>query len=87
VLIGVVLDRSTPDSFSAFEKAAKKIAALQECLLIAGEFDYWLKVRVKDVQSFNTLHAATLLKLPGVRQLRTFFVLNEVKQTQELALE
>ncbi|CAN5440354.1 Lrp/AsnC ligand binding domain-containing protein [soil metagenome] len=87
VSIGVVLDRSTPESFAEFEKAVKKIAAIQECLLLAGEFDYWLKIRVKDIQSFNRLHANVLLTLPAVRQLRTFFVLSEVKNNQELLIE
>ncbi len=86
VTIGVVLDRSTPESFIEFEKAVQKIPVVQECLLLAGEFDYWLKVRVRDVQSFNRLHAKILLTLPGVRQLRTFFVLNEIKSTQEIVL-
>ena len=87
VSIGVVLDRSTPESFSDFEKAVKKISVVQECLLLAGEFDYWLKVRVKDLQSFNRLHANVLLTLPAVRQLRTFFVLNEVKSSGDLPVE
>jgi Lrp/AsnC family leucine-responsive transcriptional regulator len=87
VAVGVVLDRSTPESFAEFEQAAKKIAAVQECLLLAGEFDYWLKIRVKDIQSFNRMHASTLLRLPGVRQLRTFFVLNEVKSSLDLPVE
>ncbi len=87
VSVGVVLDRSTPESFSEFELAVKKIPLILECLLLAGEFDYWLKIRVKDIQAFNRLHASILLCLPGVRQLRTFFVLNEIKSTQELPLE
>lgn len=87
VTVGVVLDRSTPESFAAFEDAVKQIPAIQECLLLAGEFDFWLKIRVKDIQSFNRMHAHTLLRLPGVRQLRTFFVLNEVKSSQELPVE
>lgn len=84
VTIGVVLDRSTPDSFKEFEMAVQKIPVVQECLLLAGEFDYWLKIRAKDLQSFNRLHAKVLLTLPGVRQLRTFFVLQEIKSSQEL---
>ena len=87
VLVGVVLDRSTPESFSEFEKAIKKIPAVLECILLAGEFDYWLKIRVKDVQAFNRLHAVALLPLPGVRQLRTFFMLKEIKNTQELQID
>lgn len=87
VLIGVVLDRSTPESFAEFEKSVKRVAVVQECLLLAGEFDYWLKIRSKDIESFNQLHANVLLALPGVRQLRTFFVLNEVKYGQELVIK
>lgn len=87
VTIGVVLDRSTPESFAEFEKAIKKIPVIQECLLLAGEFDYWLKIRVKDTQAFNRLHAKTLLSLPAVRQLRTFFVLNEIRSSVELLID
>lgn len=87
VLVGAVLDRSTPESFSEFEKAIKKIPAVLECILLAGEFDYWLKIRVKDIQAFNRLHATSLLPLPGVRQLRTFFTLNEVKSDQSLQID
>lgn len=87
VCVGVVLDRSTPDSFSLFEKSIKKNHSILECLLLAGEFDYRLKIRVKDIQSFNRLHAKTLLQLPGVRQLRTFFTLSEIKSSKELPIE
>ncbi|MBY0378042.1 MAG: Lrp/AsnC ligand binding domain-containing protein [Gammaproteobacteria bacterium] len=87
VTVGVILDRSTPQSFSEFEKAVIKIPAVIECLLLAGEFDYWLKIRVKNIQAFNRLHANELLLLPGVRQLRTFFALGEVKVNSELSIE
>ena len=87
VTVGVVLDRSTPESFAQFEKAVTKIPAIIECLLLAGEFDYWLKIRVKNIQAFNRLHANALLLLPGVRQLRTFFALGEVKVNGELEVE
>lgn len=87
IIVGVVLDRSTPDSFAEFEKAVQKIPAVLECWLIAGEFDYWLKIRVKDIQAFNRLHAISLLPIPGVRQLRSFFVLNGVKDNASLQIE
>ena len=84
VCVGVVLDRSTPDSFSQFEVSIKDIPEVLECLLLAGEFDYILKIRVKDVNAFNKLHAISLLRLPGIRQLRSFFVLQEIKSTLNL---
>ena len=79
VLVGVVLDRSTRESFAAFEAAARALPQVLECYLVAGEVDYFLKVRVRDLAAFNRFHGDTIIALPGVRQVRTFFVLNEVK--------
>jgi len=79
VLIGVVLDRSTPDSFAAFEAAASALHSVLECWLVAGDVDYFMKLRVRDLEAFNQLHTAQIIALPGVRQVRTFFVLSEVK--------
>lgn len=42
VVIGVVLDRSTPDSFANFEKAAQTVTGCMECHCVAGEFDYFM---------------------------------------------
>jgi Lrp/AsnC family leucine-responsive transcriptional regulator len=78
VMVGVVLDRSTPDSFAAFETAVAKLPFVLDCHLVAGDFDYFLKLRVRDMADFNRLHGERLIALPGVRQTRTFFVMKEV---------
>lgn len=78
VLVGVVLDRSTPESFAEFEAAIKEYPFILDCHLVAGDFDYFLKVRVRDMADFNRLHGDCLIALPGVRQTRTFFVMKEV---------
>jgi Lrp/AsnC family transcriptional regulator, leucine-responsive regulatory protein len=78
VMVGVVLDRSTRESFAAFETAAKKLSFVLDCHLVAGDFDYFLKIRLRDMSEFNRLHGEYLLALPGVRQTRTFFVIKEV---------
>lgn len=86
VLIGVVLDRSTPESFSDFEKAVVKVSGCLECHVVAGEFDYFMLVRTRDNDSFNLLHAEQLLHLPGVRQIRSFMVLKQVLTTTEISI-
>lgn len=86
VVIGVVLDRSTPDSFAQFEKAVQKVPGCLDCVVVTGEFDYFVTVRTQDNESFNRLHAAELLYLPGVRQIRTFVVLKQVLSTTELPI-
>lgn len=84
VLVGVVLDRSTPESFAAFEDAVAEMKELLDCHLVAGDFDYLLKIRVRDMSDFNLLHGRMLIALPGVRQIRTFFVMKQVKENAPL---
>ncbi|QIG52653.1 winged helix-turn-helix transcriptional regulator [Nordella sp. HKS 07] len=84
VMVGVVLDRSTPESFAAFEKAVLPMKEVLDCNLVAGDFDYLLKIRVRDMADFNKLHGQKLIALPGIRQTRTFFVMKEVKDNARL---
>lgn len=84
VMVGVVLDRSTPDSFAAFEDAVAQMKDVLDCNLVAGDFDYLLKIRVRDMADFNKLHGEKLIALPGVRQTRTFFVMKQVKENARL---
>ena len=86
MIIGVVLDRSTPDSFANFEKAAVKVSGCMECHVVTGEFDYFMLLRTKDSDSFNRLHAEQLLHLPGVRQIRSFMVLKQVLSTTQISI-
>ena len=84
VLVGAVLDSSTPESFAAFESAIARFSFVLDCQCVAGDFDYFLKVRAKDISDFNRLHRDRLLTLPNVRQLRSFFVLKEVIENAPL---
>ena len=84
VIVGVVLDRSTPDSFAAFEAAIAAMPVVLDCHLVAGDFDFFLKIRVRDIDDFNRLHGEQLIALPGVRQTRTFFVMKEVVDNRPL---
>ena len=85
VMVGVVLDRSTPESFAAFENAVSGMQEVLDCNLVAGDFDYLLKIRVRDMADFNKLHGEQLIALPGVRQTRTFFVMKSVKDNAPLS--
>jgi Lrp/AsnC family leucine-responsive transcriptional regulator len=84
VIVGVVLDRSTPESFGEFEAAIVELPFVLDCHLVAGDFDFFLKIRVRDIDDFNRLHGEQLIALPGVRQTRTFFVMKEVVDNRPL---
>ncbi|MWB77071.1 AsnC family transcriptional regulator [Pseudooceanicola sp. 216_PA32_1] len=83
-MVGVVLDRSTPESFAKFETAILALPMILDCHLVAGDFDYLLKIRVADMADFSRLHGGVLIALPEVRQARTFFVMKEVKDAAPL---
>lgn len=71
-------DGPTLESFAAFEQAVLALKEVLDCNLVAGDFDYLLKIRVRGMADSNKLHGQKLIALPGVRQTRTFFVMKEV---------
>ena len=76
--------RAVEELFAQFEKAVAKLKFVLDCHLVAGDFDYFLKIRVGDMADFNRIHGEQLIALPGVRQTRTFFVMKEVVDSAPL---
>ena len=86
VFVEVVLDRTTPDAMNAFRAAVQVQPEILECHLVAGGFDYLLKTRVADMAAYRELIGSVVWALPGVRETRTYAVMEEVKNTTALAL-
>lgn len=79
VFVEVVLDKTTPDVFERFAAAARRSPEVLECHMVAGGFDYLLKTRVADMSAYRSFLGDTLLSLPGVKETRTYAVMEEVK--------
>lgn len=86
VFVEVLLDRTSPDVFDAFARQVKRAGEVLECHLVAGGFDYLIKARVRDMAAYRRFLAEVILPLPGVRETRTYAVMEEVKATQSLPL-
>jgi len=84
--IEVLLDRTTPDAFDHFKSAMLAYAEVMECHMVAGGFDYLLKVRVKDMESYRSFLGDRVASLRGVQQTHTYFVMEEVKSTHAIAV-
>ena len=54
--------------------------------IVAGGFDYLIKARVSDMAAYRAFLGGTLVNLPGVRETRTYAVLEEVKSTVVMAV-
>ena len=84
VFIEVILDRTTDDAFSGFAEHIKAVPDVLECHMVAGGFDYLLKVRVPDMGAYRQFLGEVLASMPAVRETRTYAVLEEVKATTQL---
>ena len=86
VFVEVLLDRTTPHVFDAFKAAVQVHEDILECHMVAGGFDYLLKTRVADMAAYRSFAGQVLWQLPGVRETRTYAVMEEVKSTTLLPL-
>ena len=86
IFVEVVLDRTTDDVFTAFAARVTDIPEVLECHMVAGGFDYLLKVRVADMAAYRGFLGDILTSIPGVRETRTYAVLEEVKATTRLPI-
>ena len=86
VFVEVLLDRTTPNVFEAFKAAVQVYPEIMECHMVAGGFDYLLKTRMADMAAYRAFAGTVLWQLPGVRETRTYAVMEEVKNCTQLAL-
>lgn len=86
VFVEISLLRTAPEVFAEFRVAVSKLPQVMECHLVSGNFDYLIKARVADMTAYRHLLEETLLALPGVRESRTYVVMEEVKETQRLPI-
>ena len=87
VFVEVLLDRTTPNVFDAFKAAVQVYPEIMECHMVAGGFDYLLKTRLPDMAAYRAFAGSALWQLPGVRETRTYAVMEEVKNTTQLPLK
>lgn len=86
VFVEVLLDRTTPNVFDAFKQAVQGTPEVVECHLVAGGFDYLIKLRAADMSDYRDIAGRVLWNLPGVRETRTYAVMEEVKNSPDLHL-
>lgn len=59
-------------ALDAFDRAVRRIPEIEQCHMIAGSFDYLIKVRTKDIGTFRTILGEKISSLPHVSHTSTF---------------
>jgi len=87
-IVGIAMDRHTPDRFEAFEKAIVDMPEIIECSIVTGQTaDFLLKVVVKDMQHYEKFLLGNLTRLSGVTGVHSSFVLRDLVKKTALPLE
>ena len=84
VFVEISLESKSASIFDDFRRAAIKLPHVLECHLVSGDFDYLIKARISEMASYRKLLGDILLKLPGVRESKSYIVMEEIKETLDL---
>lgn len=85
--VQVTLLRHEPDSIQRFKEIVQDMSEVLECHHITGEFDYLLKVIVRNREHLEKFLVEKLTPVPGMDKIRTSLVLREIKTTTNLPIE
>lgn len=77
----VKLADTTEPALDAFNRAVATIPEIEQCHMIAGSFDYLLKVRTEDIQAYRRILGETISALPYVANTSTHVAMQSVKES------
>ncbi len=87
VFVEISLSYQSPDAFQKFSKAVALLPYILECHLVSGDADYLIKARIRDMSEYRALLGDMLLTLPGVKNSKSYIVMEEVKEGMALPVQ
>ena len=86
VFCQIKLIQHAKEYLTKFEQEITQLEEVLECFHVSGEYDYLLKVVVKDMEAFRTFMVTKLTTLKHIGSTQSSFVINEVKNTTQIAI-
>ncbi|PUR01952.1 ArsR family transcriptional regulator [Acinetobacter schindleri] len=87
VFVEILLDKTTPNVLEEFSEAVQHIPDIVECHMISGGFDFVVKIRCANMDEFRKISGDILWQLPGVKETRSYPVMEVIKETQQIRLK
>jgi len=81
VIVQVTLESHTDEILEAFGKALAEIPEVMEAFLISGDYDYTIRIAVRDTRDYERLLRERLYRIPGIRHSKSSFVLRRLKES------
>lgn len=80
VIVQVTLDSHNQETLDAFARALESIPEILEAFLISGDYDYFIRIAVKDTRDYERLLREQIYRIPGIRHSKSSFVLRTLKK-------
>ena len=80
VIILVKLEREDDKTLREFEAEIKKRPEVMECYLVTGKFDYFIRVLVPTLSTYETFLSETILRMQNIATVESSFTLREVER-------
>lgn len=87
VFVEILLDKTTPNALEEFSEAVIEYPEIVECHMISGGFDFVVKIRCENMEEFRKISGQVLWQLPGVKETRSYPVMEVIKETSQLKLK
>jgi len=81
VIVQVTLESHNDETLYAFGKALGDIPEVMEAFLISGDYDYYIRIAVRDTRDYERLLREKLYRIPGIRHSKSSFVLRRLKES------
>lgn len=85
--IEVSLENTSSEDLNKFNQAIMDLSEVMECSMVAGGFDYLIKIRVADMAGYRQFLGEKLAIIEGLRETKTYVVMEEVKSTHVITIE
>ena len=81
VIVQVTLESHTDETLYEFGRALAQIPEVLEAYLVSGDYDYYIRIAVKDTRDYERLLRERLYRIPGIRHSKSSFVLRTLKES------
>jgi len=81
VIVQVTLESHTDETLYEFGRALAQIPEVLEAYLVSGDYDYYIRIAVRDTRDYERLLREQLYRIPGIRHSKSSFVLRTLKES------
>ncbi len=83
VIVQVTLESHSDETLYEFGRILASIPEVVEAYLVSGDYDYYIRIAVRDTRDYERLLREKLYKIPGIRHSKSHFVLRVLKEKGE----